>query len=144
MALKNTLASLTWLRIARFTQQSNALSNEFLKQYGLTAAQFDVLVQVAAGEPLTQQRLASQLLVSEGGTSRMLKRIEELGWIVRRKEWKTNWISLTNEGRNLLKDVYEAQLAFQSALFEDSLSDDEQKTLYDLMTKLQKHTAQKL
>lgn len=142
--MKNTLASLTWLRIARFTQQSNALSNDFLKQYGLTAAQFDVLVQIATSEPITQQQLASQILVSEGSISRMLSRIEALGWIMRHKEWKTNWISLTPTGKALLDRVYEAQLAFQSSLFEDVLTTQEQKTLYDLMTKLQKHTNQQL
>lgn len=142
--MKNTLASLTWLRIARFTQQSNTLSNDFLKQFGLTAAQFDVLVQIATAEPITQQQLASQILVSEGGISRMLSRIETLGWIMRHKEWKTNWISLTPAGKSLLDSVYEAQLAFQSSLFEDVLTTQEQKTLYDLMTKLQKHTERQL
>lgn len=142
--MKNTLASLTWLRIARFTQQSNTLSNHFLKQYGLTAAQFDVLVQIKASGPITQQQLASQVLVSEGGISRMLTRIEELGWISREKQWKTNWISLTAAGQQLLDSVYDAQLAFQSSLFEDCLTASEQKTLYDLMTKLQKHTERQL
>ena len=39
---KNTLGSLIWLRIARFTHQSNLLSNDFLKQFEITTAQFDV------------------------------------------------------------------------------------------------------
>ena len=50
---KNTRGSLIWLRIMRFTHQSNLLSNEFLKQYDLTTAQFDVLVQISPYEPLT-------------------------------------------------------------------------------------------
>lgn len=64
---KHTLGSLLWMRIARFTHQSNLLSNEFLKKYQLTASQFDVLTQVAAYEPITQQELADKLTVSQGG-----------------------------------------------------------------------------
>ena len=40
---RNTLASLIWLRMTRFTHQSNLLSNDNLKPFGLTSAQFDVL-----------------------------------------------------------------------------------------------------
>ncbi|SCL86389.1 Protein of unknown function [Bacillus cytotoxicus] len=35
---KSTLSSLIWFRLARFTHQSNLLSNEFLKQFHITAA----------------------------------------------------------------------------------------------------------
>ncbi len=39
----NTIGSLIWLRLIRFTNQSNQMSNEFLKRFDLTTAQFDVL-----------------------------------------------------------------------------------------------------
>lgn len=141
---KNTLSSLIWLRMARFTHQSNLLSNEFLKQYGITAAQFDVLNQVLADQPLTQSELAVNLTVSQGGISRMLARLEEDGYIVRTQEWKTKWIKLTEKGESKIEDVFEHQLAFQTALFDEALTRDEQKTLYKLVRKLQKNTEKKL
>ena len=91
---KNTLGSLIWLRIARFTHQSNLLSNEFLKQFGITAAQFDVLNQVSTYQPITQSQLAVKVTVSEGGISRMLTRLEQEGYIQRKQDWKTKWITL--------------------------------------------------
>ena len=49
---ENTIGSLIWLRLIRFTNQSNQMSNEFLKRFDLTTAQFDVLMQIRTYQPL--------------------------------------------------------------------------------------------
>ncbi|CAM5207864.1 MarR family transcriptional regulator OS=Ureibacillus acetophenoni OX=614649 GN=SAMN05877842_11799 PE=4 SV=1 [Ureibacillus acetophenoni] len=141
---KNTLGSLIWLRIARFTHQSNLLSNEFLKPFGITAAQFDVLNQIATYQPITQSDLAIKATLSEGGISRMLTRLEQDGYIQRKQDWKKKWISLTAKGEVKMDEVFEHQLAFQTSVVNECLSEEEQKTLYRLMTKLQKNTEKKL
>ncbi|MBU5265675.1 MarR family winged helix-turn-helix transcriptional regulator [Virgibacillus proomii] len=141
---KNTLGSLIWLRITRFTHQSNKLSNEFLKQYDLTAAQFDVLIQISTYEPLTQSELAEKVTVTQGGISRMLARLEKDKLIQRKQEWKTKTISLTTKGRKKLDQAFKAQLAFQSSFFEDCLTKEEQKTLLSLMSRVQKNSEKKL
>jgi len=140
---KNTLGSLIWLRLTRFTHQSNLLSNEFLKQYDLTTAQFDVLMQVSVYEPLTQSELAEKVTVTQGGISRMLARLEQDRLIERKQDWKTKTISLTDKGREKLENAFEAQLAFQSSFFEDCLSKEEQKTLLSLMSRVQKQSEKK-
>ncbi len=141
---KNTLGSLTWLRIMRFTHQSNLLSNEFLKQYDLTTAQFDVLVQISTYGPLTQSELAEKVTVTQGGISRMLARLEKDQLIERKQEWKTKTIYLTEKGKDKLENAFEAQLAFQSSFFEDCLSKEEQKTLLSLMSRVQKNSEKSL
>ena len=141
---KNTLGSLIWLRIARFTHQSNLLSNDFLKQYGITASQFDVLNQVSTYQPITQSQLATKVTVSEGGISRMLTRLEQEGYIQRKQDWKTKWITLTNKGEGKMNEVFEHQLTFQTSFFNECLTEEEQKTLYKLMSKMQKYTENKL
>lgn len=140
---KNTIGSLIWLRLARFTHQSNMLSNEFLKQYDLTSAQFDVLNQISTYEPLTQSELAKKVTVTQGGISRMLTRLEKDKLIRRHQEWKTKTISLTSKGRKKLENAFEAQLAFQTSFFEDVLTREEQKTLLSLMSRVQKHSEKK-
>lgn len=140
---KNTLGSLIWLRISRFTHQSNLLSNEFLKPFDLTVAQFDVLVQVETYGPLTQSDLAQRVTVTQGGISRMLARLENEGLIVRQQDWKTKTISLTKKGRERLENAFEAQLTFQSAFFDDCLSKREQKQLLSFMSKIQKNSERK-
>lgn len=140
---RNTRGSLIWLRITRFTHQSNLLSNEFLKQFDLTTAQFDVLMQISTYAPLTQSELADKVTVTHGGISRMLARLEKDGLIERKQQWKTKYITLTNKGQKMLDNAFDAQLAFQSSFFDDCLTEEEQKTLYNLMARVQKNSERK-
>ncbi|GAB2555274.1 MarR family winged helix-turn-helix transcriptional regulator [Gracilibacillus alcaliphilus] len=140
---KNTRGSLIWLRMTRFVDQSNLLSNHFLKPYQLTTAQFDVLMQLFVYQPLTQSELAEKVTVTQGGISRMLVRLEQEGLIKRTQEWKTKTISLTDKGQQKLAHVFEDQLAFQSSLFDDCLSESEQKQLYALLSRIQKNSERK-
>ena len=141
---RNTIGSLIWLRITRFTHQSNILSNENLKQFGLTTAQFDVLNQIAVYEPITQSELAQKATVSEGGMSRMLARLEKNGLIERKQNWKIKEIYLTEEGRNKLDAAFQTQLAFQSSFFDEVLTKKEQKMLLKLMSRVQKNSEKKI
>jgi len=139
----NTIGSLIWLRLMRFTNQSNQLSNDFLKRFDLTTAQFDVLAQIRLYEPLTQSELAEKVTVTQGGISRMLSRLEKEGYIVRKQDWKTKMISLTRKAEAVLEEALPAQLAFQSSFFEDILTKEEEKTLYKLMTRVHKYSQKK-
>lgn len=139
----NTLASLTWLRLIRFANQSNQLSNEFLKRFGLTSAQFDVLVQIQTYQPLTQMELAQRVTVTQGGISRMLSRLEKEGYIIRTQEWKQKTISLSSKGTQVLEKAMPEQLAFQSSLFEDTLTKEELKSLYSMLSRLHKSSETK-
>ncbi len=136
----NTLGSLIWLRLMRFTNQSNQMSNDFLKRFDLTTAQFDVLMQIRIYQPLTQMELAEKVTVTQGGISRMLVRLEKEGYIVRKQDWKTKTISLTNKAETILEQAMPEQLAFQSSFFDDILNEEEQKTLYTLMTRVHKYS----
>ncbi len=136
----NTIGSLIWLRLMRFTNQSNQLSNEFLKRFDLTTAQFDVLVQIQTYQPLTQSDLAEKVTVTQGGISRMLTRLEKEGYIIRKQDWKTKTISLTEKAEAVLEEAIPAQLAFQTSFFEDVLTKEEEKTLYKLITRVHKYS----
>ncbi|MEK4129983.1 MarR family transcriptional regulator [Solibacillus sp. FSL W8-0474] len=137
---KNTLGSLIWLRMMRFTHESNNLSNEYLKQFDLTTAQFDVLLQISIFEPITQSELAEKVTVTQGGISRMLTRLEQEQLITRHQDWKTKFISLTPKGNEKLNNAFEAQLAFQSSFFDETLTKEEQKILYKLISRAQKNS----
>ncbi|WP_418302870.1 MarR family winged helix-turn-helix transcriptional regulator [Lysinibacillus fusiformis] len=127
----------------RFTAQSNQLSNEFLKRFDLTTAQFDVLIQIKTYAPITQCQLAEKVTVTQGGMSRMLARLEKEGLIERKQNWKTKAISLTAKGEQMIDAATPSQLHFQSSFFEEVLTDEEMKTLYKVMTKLEKYSQEK-
>jgi DNA-binding MarR family transcriptional regulator len=80
------LSLLLWFRITRLYNQGIRESNKHLKKWNLTAAQFDILVQVGAHERLSQQELASRLFVTKGNITQLLSKMEELGLINREQD----------------------------------------------------------
>jgi DNA-binding MarR family transcriptional regulator len=129
------LGLLLWFRIARFYNQSNRLSNQHVKKWGLTIAQFDLLVQVGANQPLSQQELAEKLLVTKGNITQMLGKMEKLGLIERKHEWRTKRITLTQKGEQIFEEVVPKQELFQALQFQ-ALTKEEQKQLLFLLKKL--------
>ena len=98
-------------------------------------AQFDVLAHVGAAEGITQQELADSLLVSKGNVCQLLDKLEGRGLISRRREGRTNRLFLTQKGRQLFDEV----VPNHEALIEErlsALSREEQKSLHDLLRKL--------
>ncbi|MCF2587119.1 MarR family winged helix-turn-helix transcriptional regulator [Brevibacterium sp. UCMA 11752] len=138
-----SLSTLIWLRMVRFVQNSNQMSNTHLHHFDLTIAQFEMLSHIRAFEPVTQSDLAKGLTVSGGGVSRMVSRLERDGLISRAQDWKTKFISLTDVGRQRLDKAYPAQIEFQSALFDEALDEDEKTQLHALMKKLYEHSVKR-
>ncbi|MEK3965671.1 MarR family transcriptional regulator [Paenibacillus sp. FSL L8-0493] len=135
----NKLSLLIWLRLVRVYDNSNDLSNEFLKQFDLTVSQFDALVQILLHQPVTQMEMAEHLTITKGGVSHMLGRLEKEGWIERKQDWKVKYISLTEKGQALIEKVLPLQSDFQASLF-DPLTDDEKKVFYSMLKKIHRHS----
>ncbi|WP_342409974.1 MarR family transcriptional regulator [Paenibacillus sp. FSL R10-2778] len=135
----NKLSLLIWLRLVRVYDNSNDLSNEFLKQFDLTVSQFDALVQILLHQPVTQMEMAEHLTITKGGVSHMLGRLEKEGWIERKQDWKVKYISLTEKGQALIEKVLPLQSDFQASLF-DPLTDDEKKVFYSMFKKIHRHS----
>lgn len=135
-----SLSTLVWLRMVRFVENSNQLSNDHLRQFDLTLAQFEALAHIRNFQPITQTDLARGLTVTGGGISRMLSRLEAEGLISRHQDWKTKHISLTDGGAELLERAYPSQLEQQASLFDEVLDDSEKTQLHALMKKLYEHS----
>ncbi len=127
-----------WFRISRIYNYSIRESNMHLRNWNLSAAQFDVLVQVGTHEHMSQQELADKLFVTKGNIAQLIKKMEDIGWIYRVKEKKTNVLALTPVGRQLYNEVVPVQEDFQAAQF-SGLTSDEKKTLLHLLGKVQRN-----
>ena len=130
------ISILAWFRLSRFYNESIRRSNQHLKKWGLSVAQFDILAQVGASGRICQQDLAEKLLVTKGNVTHMLSKMEMQGWIEREREWKTKYITLTQSGRALLDEVLPVQEQFQADQF-GKLSIEEKKQLLGLLKKMQ-------
>lgn len=124
-----------WLRLLRVAAKVGRALGEHSRGWGLNGAQFDVLAHVGAAEGITQQELADSLFVTKGNVAQLLDRVEERGWISRRREGRTNRLFLTEEGRQLFAEVVPAHEAMIDERL-SVLSPREQKTLHKLLRKL--------
>jgi len=114
----------TWTRLARVYHDLDRASADLLRQWELSVAQFDVLVQIGGREGLTQQELADRLLVTKGNVSQIIARMVRDGLVQRRQEGRTRRLFVTDAGRSLYARVVPAQEAMIAARFA-ALADDE-------------------
>ena len=125
---------LGWLRLMRVYQKVDRISNEHLKHWGLSVAQFDVLAHVGASEGMTQQELADSLLVTKGNVCQLVDKLEDRGLISRLHQGRANRLFLTDEGRRLFEQVVPAHEIAIAERF-SVLSIEEQAWLYELLRK---------
>ncbi|MBS4174697.1 MarR family transcriptional regulator [Bacillus sp. FJAT-49736] len=134
--MKERLGLMIWFRLSRIYNKSIRESNQHLKEWNLSVAQFDVLVQIGSHKRLSQQELADKLLVTKGNITQLLSKLEDLGLIKREQEWKTKYLSLTKKGEDLFQEVVPKQEQFQASQF-SKLTQDEKKQLLELLRKIQ-------
>ena len=104
--------------------------------YGLTPAQFFVLLKVQKNPDLSQQNLANELRVTKGNVSQMLKIMGRDGLIVRQRESGKNQMLLTDKSRQLMdKLIVEHDLVVDQ--FFNGLSQNEKEQLITLLAQLQ-------
>src|SRR5215211_519181 len=79
-------------------------SNEAMRPLGLTGAQADALLVIAAAEPLSLKELGELLIAEAGHPSRLVDRLVEAGWVKRGPEGgdrRSVVLTLTAKGRAL-------------------------------------------
>ncbi|PIE95625.1 MarR family transcriptional regulator [Bacillus fungorum] len=136
MKTEDRLGLLLWFRLSRFYNKSIRETNQHLKEWNVSAAQFDVLAQVGVHDRLTQQELGNKLFVTKGNITQLLNKMEQLEWIRREQEGTTKYISLTEKGKGLYEEIVPPQETFQAEQFQN-LNVEEQQQLLQLLKKLQ-------
>ncbi|MEM7033609.1 MAG: MarR family transcriptional regulator [Chloroflexota bacterium] len=96
---------LTWFRFVRVLRKVLPQLNEFLKQWGLSQGQFDLLAEIATEEGVNQQTCADRLNVTKGNVAQHLSTLEKRGFLQREKLGRDNYIFLTDEGRALFSKI---------------------------------------
>ena len=131
------LSVLLWYRIYRNYKNNTARSSRILKEWDLTNAQYDILSRIAEAKTLSQQELADQLLVTKANITQVIKKLEQLRLIKKEKEWKTNYISLSEKGKTVYKEANQVLEEFQQDFF-NKLTIEEKKQLLKLLRKVEK------
>jgi DNA-binding MarR family transcriptional regulator len=127
--------------IGRITRLASLLDRELdaaFAEYGLAGCDFDVLATLRrSGAPyrLTPTELSRSTMVTTGGMTKRLDRLEASGLIRREadpRDRRGKLIALTDEGRELIDRALEGHLENEERLL-SSLSRSDRRQLADLL-----------
>lgn len=110
----------------------------FLKQYGITPAQYYALLWLDVTEPKKLSQLSKDMLTDPGNVTRLTDRMDEKGWVLRQRDQvdrRVIWVSLTPQGRQLCSEVRQAHAGYVQARM-SLLTPEEQNQLQTLLHKL--------
>jgi DNA-binding MarR family transcriptional regulator len=109
-----------WALLAQFAQAYRGLSDFFMDQIAMHRSQARVLCKLYAQDGMTQSEIA-QLLSIQGATiTDMLQRMEETGYVTRRRDPQDNRlvrVYLTNAGQQKERFIMEQFLKLESTVF---------------------------
>jgi DNA-binding MarR family transcriptional regulator len=120
---------------------SRALSADLLAEHGLTINDYEALLLLSRVESQSLRRidLASRLLLTASGVTRMLDGLERDGYVEKgscASDARVTYAVLTDKGRAKLASAQCSHVAAICALFEERFSPAELATLTDLLSRL--------
>ena len=116
--------------------------NEFIKQFGLSIAEFDVLATLRSSSfpyVLKPSELQSSTLLSSGGLTKLLYQLEARELIKRsivKEDKRSKLAHLTAKGKALIETSRDAVMMKEKERLDDALSNDELNQLTKLLGKL--------
>lgn len=122
-------------------------ATEFLRRYGLTDVQVNVLMllkhQADEGEGLSQSQLSSMMLVNRANVTGLVDRLEQAKLVMRTtdpSDRRSNLVRLTQRGRRLLEKV-EPAYGREVARIMEVLTAAEQRRLIGLLERVRANIA---
>lgn len=110
--------------------------------YGVNEAGFDVLACLRRAEPdyrRTAGELAKQTLVTTGGLTLRVNRLEDAGWVTRERDAvdaRVVYVTLTEAGKQLIDEVADAHFANLGRML-GGVSPTEREQLAELLYRLE-------
>ncbi len=118
----------------------SVLEERLVQELGILLADNEALLNVAhAAAPLRMSDIAERLVLSRGGTTKVIDRLEELGFVSRQadpEDRRAVVVEITPEGRGVLARARTVIDASLSEMWAATLSDDEAKVVIDVMDRV--------
>jgi DNA-binding MarR family transcriptional regulator len=132
-----------WLALVRtHARLWDQVDAHMRREHGLTMVRYDVLAQLnIAGGQLGLSELASAIVLSPSGLSKLLDRMEESGLIRRDrdpKDARSIFATITPEGRSLVKRARTSHHAFLQRAFGDALTPRDADDLARIMGRVRR------
>ncbi|MGH3732744.1 MAG: MarR family winged helix-turn-helix transcriptional regulator [Acidimicrobiales bacterium] len=122
-------------------RMSREIGGELEGRCALPLAWFDVLLQLrqSGDGRLKMSQMANAIVHSTGGTTRLVDRLEEAGFVRREhcaNDRRAIWVAITAEGSDKLDEALLVHLRYLEENLAKRLNDTERGALTELLTKL--------
>jgi DNA-binding MarR family transcriptional regulator len=131
-----------WVRILRsHAALRRTLGSELNARHGLSINEFEALLRLSHADENAMRRvdLARELLLTPSGVTRLLNGLEQAGCVekgVCESDARVTYAILTDVGREKLQEASETHLAHVRTIIDESFSEEEQRTLAELLGRL--------
>lgn len=132
----------TWARLLKaHASTTRELSSELQAEHGLTLNDYECLLLLSHAEGGAMRRidLAGELLLTPSGVTRLLDGLQQAGYVCNHScdsDARVKYAVLTDTGRQKLEDASRSHLASVGELFGQRFSEDELRTLGELLGRL--------
>ena len=127
-----------WVVLARATAAISARLQEQVGARGLTLTEFGILEVLYHKGPLLLGEVQRLILVSSGGVTYLVDRLEQKGYVERKscsEDRRARYAALTDAGEKLIDEIFPEHAAGIEALMSE-LDLEEQETAYRLIRRL--------
>jgi DNA-binding MarR family transcriptional regulator len=139
---QSSVALEAWVGLLRaHASTTRDLSAQLQNDHGLTINDYEALLRLVRAEDQRMRRvdLAGELLLTASGVTRLLDGLERSGYVEKgtcASDARVTYAVLTPAGRAKLREASASHVAQVRTLFEEHLTDDELRTLADLLSRL--------
>jgi DNA-binding MarR family transcriptional regulator len=130
-----------WLALVRtHARLWDQVETQMRRESGLTMSRYDVLMHLdVAGGRLGLSELASAIVLSPSGLSKLLDRMETSGLLHREpdpRDARSTFAKITPRGRSLVRRVRQSHHAWLQQVFGDALDDRDVAELTRIMERI--------
>lgn len=126
----------------RATHHLEAVLKQDIESYGLNTTEFGALEYLYHKGPKAIQQICGKLLMANSSMTYVIDKLEAKGLVARtpsKRDRRVFTISLTEQGKALIEDIFPKHEKTIQDIF-SPLSDEEMKTMNDLLKIIGKHS----
>ena len=108
-------------------QDFERFSSDFVRQYGLTHAQFDIIATLGNTSGMSYKELGQKTLITKGTLTGVVDRLEHKGLVIRERcprDKRSYYVRLSTQGEHLFQDVFPKLTRQGRQLFASYTDDD--------------------
>ncbi|WP_276876901.1 MarR family winged helix-turn-helix transcriptional regulator [Anaerococcus hydrogenalis] len=129
----------SYIGISRLKNEIDAKSNKLVKEYGLSLPQFAVMDALYHKKDMSVGQVREKILSSSGTMPVIIRNLKKKSYLISYKDKedkRREILSLTNEGKKLIEEIFPKNKKIIEKSFEN-LSRDEIKDFVKILKKLE-------